>query len=90
MNKSNKGRKMDRLEDNTIKSNLIINNIETSKSIKEYYVILSILEGYLIVNKNFLPERTIISNTSLTFLINGYDRSLIEITSPPISTLIVG
>ena len=81
---------MDRLEDNTIKSNLIINNIETSKSIKEYYVILSILEGYLIVNKNFLPERTIISNTSLTFLINGYDRSLIEITSPPISTLIVG
>ena len=90
MNKSNKGGKMDRLEDNTIKSNLIINNIETSKSIKEYYVILSILEGYLIVNKNFLPERTIISNTSLTFLINGYDRSLIEITSPPISTLIVG
>ena len=90
MNKSNKGGKMDRLEDNTIKSNLIINNIETSTNIKEYYVILSILEGYLIVNKNFLPERTIISNTSLTFLINGYDRSLIEITSPPISTLIVG
>lgn len=89
MNKSNKGGKIDRLEDNTIKSNLIINNIETSKSIKEYYVILSILEGYLIVNKNFLPERTIISNTSLTFLISGYDRSLIEITSPPISTLIV-
>jgi len=90
MNKSNKGWKIDRLEDNTIKSNLIINNIETSTNIKEYYVILSILEGYLIANENFLPERTIIPNTFLTFLINGYDRSLIEITSPPISTLIVG
>ena len=60
INKSNKGGKMDRLED------------------------------YLIANEIFLPERTIIPNTSLTFLINGYDRSLIEITFPPISTLIVG
>lgn len=46
--------------------------------------------SFQLANENFLPERTIIPNTSLTFLINGYDRSLIEITSPPISTLIVG
>lgn len=70
MNKSNKGEKMDRLEDNTIKSNLIINNIETSTNIKEYYVILSILEGYLNMinvqhkiikkNKRFLIESLLI------------------------------
>ena len=61
---------MDRLEDNTIKSNLIINNIETSTNIKEYYVILSILEGYLNMinvqhkiikkNKRFLIESLLI------------------------------
>lgn len=39
--------KTNRLENNTIKPDLIINNIETSKNIKEYYVILSILEAYL-------------------------------------------
>lgn len=46
--------------------------------------------SFQLANENFLPERTIIPNTSLTFLINGYDRSLIEIISPPISTLIIG
>lgn len=43
-----------------------------------------------LVNKNFLPERILIKNTSLTFLINGYDRSLVEIAPPDISALVVG